>query len=301
MGRIDQLIGALTPKQDSRVYVNIFQQPPSRRPPSRHPDASFRERIAKASTAGAPIALTHITDTHTLDNCIVKSKTLDTVDSCAYFGERIIYTFYLRPAYRIGTANMHSNMECYEPVCFLMRPAVTSSLASIFALDTGAVETGRVSAHLHHDMISEDFQLRQNLGDVTKLIYLFYETQANYFRNRVRENIPLPHRSDFTLKSYLSLIREKSRSALDERASAIEVQLRPPVTLTGNTFAIIVSDKLADDPIIQNFSKSIGSELLRYTYIERAFPCEMVGLIYHISRLFYETHSETKAAFSCGV
>lgn len=268
----------------------------SRRVPARIAKSSFRDFVSTSIPAGPPIALTHMTDALTLED-IISTRTLDASKPCRFFREPLVYTFYLRPAYRSAGPGRNSRMEHYEPIGFLLKPSVAGALAAVFALDTGAVETGKAANHLHHSMISEDFELAPTLEDALRIVSIFYEKQLNYFRNVLSANLPRPDKRNYLLKSYLSIISEASATNLDERASAVEIQLRPPVALSGNVHAFIASDRLADEPDIQAFSASIGAELLRYTIIERVAPAEMTGLIYDLARRFYEMNPATGKDF----
>lgn len=99
---------------------------------------------------------------------------------------------------------------------------------------------------------------------------------------------------DFEIKAYRDLIASTGRAPFDERNSAVEVQLDKPISLKGNTVAVIMPTEFATDPILRRI-EAIGAISLPFSTVHRHGSTNMVAQIYDLVRdLLSGTHGRVK-------
>ncbi|PCF91062.1 hypothetical protein [Sphingopyxis terrae] len=224
--------------------------------------------------------MTHVTDAYRFRDIMAGGALAPA--PCRIFGSELVYLFYGRPAYR-ATAEMESNgSDAYWPICFVLEPGAVTP-ARIYPFDSGAFHHGRFKAFMHHQMIKEDFELEIDPSSPGRLLRLFWRDEKSYFNaDGASDFVPDP--IDFETKAYRDLISYRGRGNFDERGSAIEIQSEAPVTLKGNTIAVILPSEFATDAIVARIEQDFGALALPFDVVRRHGPTEAVGQIYTIVR-----------------
>ena len=236
-----------------------------------------------------PFPLTHITDALRLRSILETGELRPR--SCRVFGDKRLYVFYARPAYRGGKSGPLHNLN-FAPIGFLISPAVARERAplEVFPFDTGALEHGLLAEDIHPDLTPFDLALEPVLDSAQRLAVLFFGSEKCYFQGRrSREAVTLrPRPTDADLIAYESLVTRGANLARDERATSIEFQFKESVSIRGKVLAIILPQDFLDDEETRRFLLDANVEPLPYEFIPDHSPKEYVGVFYREAAAFYE-------------
>jgi len=227
--------------------------------------------------------LTHVSDGYGLRG-ILDSGALHPTPCPVFDNEPLLYLFYGRPAYRVNSQVLSSGIEAYAPVCFILSPRPTA-IRRVFPFDSGAFEHSKLAEAMHHQMILEDFGLEPDMLSPRRLVGLFFGDRDRYYQNQPRTDLALPA-LEFEATSYQALIGSRHENVFDERISAIEVQVDAPLPLA-DCEAVVLPDRLADEPEVLRRLTAAGCEVIPYNYIARLRPEAFTSDLYSRVRDYY--------------
>ena len=200
--------------------------------------------------AGNPpeLPLVHSTSCERFD--AIRSTGVLDPQTCAVFGEPLIYFFYGRPVYRSGKRGVSPDTRfLYCPVCLVLKPNAVSAFARLFPFDSGALDKG-----LFDPPIAQNHRDRYALGPAVltaqRLVEAFFETNGAYFVGEPREFFTPPSGED-EVERYWQIVNAAGEAAFDERRSAIEIQSRDALALRDNLHAVIMPTGFLDEPAIR--------------------------------------------------
>jgi hypothetical protein len=250
---------------------------------------SALRRIVSAAPepTSRPLPLTHVTD------CIRLKSILDDgrlePRRCAVFGEKLLYLFYARPAYRSGKIGPLHNLN-YAPVCFVLDAAIADQHGpdEVFSLDTGALNNGILADDVHSDLSPYDFALEPKVNSAQRLIRLFYGDEKSYFAGRSRVDLPPHSPTDAEIVAYESLVRRGgNKMDRDERGTSVEFQFKNPLPIDGKLVGIILPQEFLDDPNILSKIKEKKISTRPYMFIPDHTVKEFVGVFYALANDIY--------------
>lgn len=234
---------------------------------------TFADFINGTPKAAGNLGLAHVTDCAHLGE-IARAGELK-LRACRVFGERLVYLFYGRPAYRSKWEGGSTSDLGYARACFVLRDEAASRAKRIFPFDSGGFRN--YGTALHRSFRIEDFQLKD--GDhPLQVIGAFYANLEDYYWMN-----PIPGRrfsiTQHAVESYYKLISAGQRETHDDRCAAIEVQLGEPMALKGQVLALIAPNQVFDDAELNARMAEWGAEPRGYR-ITRAFnPAETAPLL----------------------
>lgn len=195
------------------------------------------------------LPLTHITTLHGFRAVSSGNKLVPT--RCNYFDKDLLYLFYGRPSYR-ATQEASSTLLWNAPVGFIINPRTIKKIHRIFPFDTGAFKSGRYGRIFAPNSELDDFELEKEWQSVTKYVLKFFGDNERYMLGRSSVNQDVGN-FDFEIQGieYLSrlggLQLSNRTNSVDERASALEIQLNEAVGLDQSIMAIIVPEDILNE------------------------------------------------------
>ncbi len=205
------------------------------------------------------------------------------------FGDKRLYMFYARPAYRTKKKGPLYNLN-FAPVGFLLDTSSLSNVhpVNVIALDSGALDGERLSEIVHSDLSAADFALDPSIKSAQQIATLFYGSGRNYF-NGARthaQSIPV-NPTHAEVVAYSDLVARGSNREFDERATSIELHFKDTIPILGNVLAIILPQEFLDVAEIKDALKAAGVKPLPYAFMPDHTSKEVAGRFYEIASRFY--------------
>ncbi|WP_298295040.1 hypothetical protein [uncultured Litoreibacter sp.] len=259
------------------------------------PDLRVREYLSQFTADQPLLPLTHLTNMYGFRS-IMTGMTLDPTD-CSVFREKLLYLFYGRPAYR-AMQSPTAKLKWNVPVGFILKPEAIDHIKRVLPFDSGAFAKDLYSDVFSRESKVQHFMLEPNLESAAVCVKAFFGNNANYFRGNSEQVHELDN-FDFELQGmeYLSRLpgvqAAKFDGSVDERASAIEVQVEKPITLDDALLGMIVPETMMAS---KHFKKAIETWNLSpdrvSPYVEIVGPGSeaWVGIFYEKVRELYENH-----------
>jgi hypothetical protein len=240
-----------------------------------------------STVLSTPLPLTHVTDCIYL-SAILKAQEL-APHTCSVFGDKRLYTFYARPAYRGSKQGPLHNLN-FAPVCFIIDPTATKARPpfAVFSLDTGALSRGLLAEDVHSELSPLDFALDPTLDSAQRLATIFFGDAKGYYSGRSnRKHPPKFSPTDAEIVAYDSLVRRGGNAKRDERGTSIEVQFKDPLPLAGKVLSIFLPQDFLDDPEIVSFIEKTKVNVVPYTFMLDHGVNEVVGVFYTLAEQLY--------------
>src|SRR5207249_2090775 len=113
----------------------------------------------------------HTTRAYSFDE-MLRDEGLEPAD-CPVFGEKIIYLFYGRPAYRAKDGK-NARLQFEWPIIFIFDPLKIEPLYRVFPFDTGAFDMGLYKDFFDDKSELPDFSVDPSLRSVRQLVGAYY-------------------------------------------------------------------------------------------------------------------------------
>ncbi|MEH3102622.1 MAG: hypothetical protein PGN12_01780 [Sphingomonas phyllosphaerae] len=204
--------------------------------------------------------------------------------ACTEYGIDLVYLFYGRPAFK-PLPGLHANgMDEMMPMCLVIDPALLGDAIRILPFDSGGY--GRYSAHIGPLLTRSDFELGPGKGTPMRLVRAFFETNGNYFRQRMTAGattIPVSHGE---ARAFARLANDAALADDDDRRSTIEVQIDRSIPLSSALRAVVGPPSLLSDPEVTGTLASMPSVTqITYETFGRQQPSAYTALLYdHVRR-----------------
>lgn len=183
----------------------------------------------------------------------IKKSELTTGGNCSVFGEKLVYLFYGRPAFKYKAAEGANRDVSLYPLAFMIKADALTNVKRIFPFDSGAMHHDKYKSYFNEKMRLADFELDPSTNRIKDLIIHFYETNENYLLS-VPSEMRKNNKSDFEENCYAEMVRSWSSSPADERRGTIEVQVEEKLKIgQSNLLAMIVPTQLLDDALFVSF------------------------------------------------
>jgi hypothetical protein len=205
-----------------------------------------------------------------------------------YNNEQLLFLFYGRPSYRVNSTISTLEAKAFAPICIIANHNLLEKSWRITPFDTGAFKRGIFTPPMHPSMTVEQFELEVDPKSPMKIIKLFFGSERSYFNAAPLPNVPIDRYENLPADSYDRLIRHQSNTDLDDRVSAIEIQLRESIDLFNNVRAIILPRDYLDQPqVIDQIQSWSNPDIILYDLPQSYIPKELMGTIRQLVRDYY--------------
>jgi hypothetical protein len=251
------------------------------------PMNEFWSFIKDVPVAGGKLPLVHTTDMQGFRR-VEAANALRPQPCPVYRGERLLYFFYGRPAYRAHRAVETTTAKSFAPVCFIMSDQLEDKVCRIMPFDTGAFHNGLMHPPMHPDVPLSEYELGIETSAPMKLIKTFFGTERRYY-----DRMPLSDVVDeedswrrFSIDSFNQLIRNRSNSRIDDRVCAIEIQVNKDVELRNRVEAVILPSAYLQLAGVGQQIDSWGAIAIPYDLGYEFIPKEIIGVFWQAIRDF---------------
>lgn len=237
------------------------------------------------------LPLTHVTRAYSFRDIIGGDALYP--QPCKYFGENLIYLYYGRPAYRVSDAVI-SDLTFNWPVLLIFKPEGLRAIKRVFPFDSGAFIDRLYSDIFSHSSPIAEFQLPGTLKSAQKIVDAFYGDENAYYRGKSDKRLK-PGNLDFEIQGVERLATEPGRQVsrtgkrVDERSSAVEVQVSEKIDLQNHLLAIVLPEEFISIPAItQAISRwGVAERVHTYTAVMGLGPEAWPGMLYNIVKKIY--------------
>lgn len=260
------------------------------------PDFSTRVRdfVGKFEPFDPRLPFTHICPMYAFRGIITGEVIRPT--KCDVYEEDLIYLFYGRPAYRVNQSASH-RLPWSVPILFVFDPEKTFSLRRIMPFDSGAFAKGMYGKTFADRSRSSDFELEPELESAQRLVTGLYGGNKEYYRGETNKILELSD-FDFELQGIQYLAQQpgqqmpNSSNKLDERASAVEIQISNEINIGEATLALFVPETLITNRYFQAAARrwKVEDKIETFSGIVGAASDIWVGQLYERVRSFYLKH-----------
>ncbi|HSV28278.1 MAG TPA: hypothetical protein VLL76_01930 [Candidatus Omnitrophota bacterium] len=247
----------------------------------------FKDSIAGTAVAGPHLPVVHTTSAFAFDG-IAETGLLEADDCNVYVGEKLLYFFYGRPAFRPNYGDKTTGQDQFAPVCLVMRADVAAAPRRVMPLDSGAFANRIMSDYHHPKMKKEGFELPPDLDSTRQVIGVYFNGSNSHYYEQDGASPATRDKRNWYVETYVSLIDRKAANVGDGRLTAIEIQLDKDVTLAGNVLAVALPHRLWEDPEIQALIKGWGAKELVYRIDTKFRPNEACAKIEDVVRDYLE-------------
>ena len=179
---------------------------------------------------------------------IIRAGQIDT-RPCKVLGPGLVYTFAMRPAYKLrGSETKHEIID-YFPFVFLLSTENIGPPYHVYPFDTGGALSGAFDDGASPAVYLEDYELEETLKAVNDHIEWAFGAPVDYYDGKLKPDLGknLPD-WDAVGKTYAKIARLASAGSNqpDRRASAIEVAYDRHIPLGEVKFAILPYQFLED-------------------------------------------------------
>jgi hypothetical protein len=208
---------------------------------------TLRHLISRRRKMAEELPLVHTTLSENLPSLVSLHEIRPT--PCPVFGENLVYFFYGRPAYRSSKGRQPGEDFALCPVCFVFKPQVVSrKVVRVFPCDTGALHGNRFQPHLSATDLPE-LELDPRIESARRLVSTFFQTNGRYFYGKTVTSIRLINGT--AAFRFHQLLLASGPVGYDDRKSAVEVQVREPVSLRDQLSFVVLPGEYLDDPTIR--------------------------------------------------
>lgn len=197
-----------------------------------------------------------------------------------YNDEHLIFLFYGRPSFRVNANRATVDTKAFAPICLITNHTLVENSWRIMPFDSGALKHGDLTPPIHPSMTDTSFELLADPQSPMKLIKLFFGSERSYFDGRPLPNVDFDRLENLPADAYDRLIRNQSNTRLDDRVSAIEIQINQPIKLFNNIRAIILPHEFLDKQhVIDQIQSWRDVSIIPYNLPQSYRPGEIMGTI----------------------
>jgi len=193
------------------------------------------------------LPLVHTTEAYYFRDVIERGELEPSI--CKVFkGEKLLYLYYGRPAYRVGREINPNTLNAFFPVCFLLVPECIKTAKRVFPFDSGAFDANLFSEYLHGEMGFKNFIIDPHPSSPGKIpipetpariISAFFGENDMYYSGVVKNSLDLAP-FQFEAQSLHEIMRAIGKKNFDDRCSSIEIQIETPIALSTDTLIAVI-------------------------------------------------------------
>jgi hypothetical protein len=223
------------------------------------------------------LPLSHGTKAITLRDILAAGRIELPRDPCQVLKDRLIFTFYARPSYRVNPNAGGLKRPAGAPTYVLLKQKAFDTAKMAYALDTGAFALNLYSGDIESDIRPLDFGFGPSVNDVKKVVYYFFGSNESYMNNLPRVDVNVPNGFD-EVQAFYDVISTSGKN--DERKSSIEVCLNSAIPLDPDWVqCLIVPDLLAEAENYGIVARGLGIDVRSYRFVPGYRPADYTGRI----------------------
>lgn len=257
-------------------------------------ETMVRDFARSFTPCGPKLPLTHITPMFAF-RAIINGTTLNP-ELYETYGRELTYFFYGRPAYRVKQ-NVSHKLSWSVPILFILDPEKAYTVERVLPFDSGAFHRGLYGNIFAERSKLEHFELDPSIESAQRLVTALYDNNSSYYRGASEKACKVSD-FDFELQGIAYLAKQpgqqlpNSNSTLDERASAIEIQVSGPVDISTHTLALVIPETLLTNAIFCKAVKNWGlksDQIETYTGVIGPGSEAWVGQLYERVKDIYKS------------
>lgn len=212
------------------------------------------------------------------------------MDCDVFKGEKLVYFFVGRPAYKMKAVDAPSEWEL--PVVFVVRFDKPPPIKRVFPFDSGAFQKGRMPSYISMFPIGA-YELSSDMAMAGRLVSFYFKTQKRYFDRHAagEQEMREEHSLDITHDQILALgklYRDRDTSKLDDRAAAIEVQIAEGIPLDKtNVLGVVVPTEYKRHKGMHQALKELTPNVEAYDIMPLGTEAHY-GLVYECVKRIYK-------------
>jgi hypothetical protein len=168
---------------------------------------------------------------------------------CKVLDEQLVYSFAMRPAYKLREGEKKRDILDYFPFVFLINTENLGAPYHVYPFDTGGALSGAFDDGASPAVYLEDYALEETLKAVDDHIEWAFGSRVDYYDGNLKADFgkDLPD-WDTVAKTYAKIARLASvgSNRPDRRASAIEIAYNQHIPLSEVKFAVLPYQFLED-------------------------------------------------------
>lgn len=221
---------------------------------------------------------------------ILEEEKLLAIDCDVFKGEKLVYFFVGRPAYKIPAVENPS--EWQMPIVFVVRFDKPPPIKRVFPFDSGAFHKGRMPSYISMFPIGA-FELATDTTMAGRLVSFYFKTQKRYFDRHAagEQEMREEHSLDITHDQILALgklYRDRDTAKLDDRAAAIEIQIAEDIPLQkSNVLGVVVPAEYKRHTDMRQALKALTPNIETYDIMPLGTEAHY-GLVYECVKRIYK-------------
>jgi hypothetical protein len=221
---------------------------------------------------------------------ILEDEKLLAINCDVFKGEKLVYFFVGRPAYKIPRVENPS--EWQMPVVFVVRFNKPPPIKRVFPFDSGAFHKGRMPSYISLFPIGA-FELATDMAMAGRLVSFYFKTQKRYFDRQATgdQEMREEHDLDITHDQILALgklYRDRDAAKLDDRAAAIEIQIAEDIPLEkSNVLGVVVPAEYKRHKDMREALKALTPNVEAYDIMPLGTDAHY-GLVYDCVKKIYK-------------
>lgn len=214
------------------------------------PFAQFVKRKAPTTSSLRALPFFHsVESVYAVD--IFNTEKLKT-HHCDVFNEPLIYFFYGRPAYKVGSNQGSCGPDLfYCPTVFILKNSSSLSAKRIYPFDTGAFKS-HYKSHVPSQYGLDRFLLGTSKKLTKQIVSCFFGSNNDYLKGKSFlkvDDIPF-HETE--ARAYLNILNTTGEIPFDDRAYTVELQIDSDFDLGKCVEAVVAPSEVFDSPEIYN-------------------------------------------------
>jgi hypothetical protein len=208
-------------------------------------------------------------------------------EPCDVYLQDLLYFFYGRPSFRKHQDADALSLASLHLVSLIFDPTTLPPPLRVLPFDSGAFKVGLYEPSLHPGMALPHFELDPSIDAVARAVGCFYGTNKDYFRSKMRSDLQYDC-DELEIESFVSIVASVSKSKVDDRRAAIEIQIADIVDLArAKVLAVILPEQFLDhQPTYDYIRTGLGAEPIGY-FCPHARPDGDARVIMNEAARFY--------------
>jgi len=212
----------------------------------------------------------------------------------AFNGEKLLYFFYARPAYRKIELDTSKDKSLF-PVVFLV-DSKHIDIKRVYPFDSGAYSI-YTKTHLSDFGNRSDYEILNQLRYIQLYIKAIFGNNQRYYDGLCNLGSELPdivssqREVKHDLDNLLNLIASANRAEIDDRCMTVEVQSPVDCKLSGKLLSVVVPSFYQNDQDFLKLMKKYGITPKYYKYFPRHRVNEVLGAVFSKVEEFYRDNN----------
>lgn len=249
---------------------------------------TFLTREASSNAILPALPLTHGTTAYKLRKILQDEKLSVSFEACETLGEKLLFTFYGRPAYKVSPGNTPLRQGVSAACYIILNPNLLEHCFIMHALDTGAFTADLLNQEVDEDLKFSNFELDPSITRASDLIKYYFGNNEAYYDCSSKIGLSIDQ-FDFEAFAYYALLNSRNTNAIiDERNSTIEVAFDKDIPLSDKTvLGILIPDTFSQHSTFQKWNETGEIKIATYHLTHHYSADQHVSRVSDAMREFY--------------